>query len=673
MAKKTTIALNILEKIGIGACILLGIGCVIGGTLAVSGLSMYGMLFLSKTLWMVLTAGIASGFVECDIFIQTFINSARNLFIQQYFKLELCKPPENSDLENNAKYIKLKKCKDAIKILAEQIEWLKKNQNKDNYAKDEAKLKIAKQRKYWLEKALVPLKKDWIQERIKADPSVPRYIKLYYLGLGASVCTGAGAGLAVASSLKTSLAFLFTHFGIALSTTVLSTTVFGLAAAAGAMYVAWTFSNICDMLQDAEFKQNCLDFLARFKRQENEKKRRHIGRCIGLVVLGFLLLGGNVIAVLATGGTWWRLVKHSAKIIPWLKNFANEVRDILVAISVLPNFISALVNGTESVTEFLKISPEKIKEQNKQDKEIRNQNENFFQRYNLFRAIIFGISLPAKIGTFLIHVISMGTTANHVKGINPRLTTGAVALNEVTQDGARIFADEDHHFDLIGNLIKLALLPFYLLSAVWDWGFSDLNTPELKRNNQTLVVDNQEEDINEPLSSNDKKKIPVKEKFFDSFNGAPKLSFKDACIKSFLGLKTLQKTPNISFGNGIIKFFGLKGIIEFFGFNVKKIPDNMPLLAKERFAELQPEREQKIKDKCDLLEEQIKDLDQNDKEQLAEKIVTLKNNCNPNSKITETTPFWAQKKRPKLNSFAGNRIAKQLEKLHVKVQALRCA
>ena len=442
---------------------LFGVIFVLSGAIAISALSIAGMLLLTHALWVLILAGILSGLIEAEVHAQSVKNAFRHfktLFTLKHFKRLVVR----SLLNEYANTLR-------NEVLAEQVNITDKEFLEQKF-QDKLQEKNLELYTLYIEqdnKKRRTMEDNIISGEIIIDIEnlnvIPRRIqhRIYWnrVGLVFSAITGLGATFVIAHSVQASLLVLLPSLAI-------PGIIFAIAIPAGIMFALWTYSNTVDLLSSQKVHQALAKFRAKFSRQENEKY--YYLRIIGLSFLAATLTGFVVFASFATASTWLKYLSRGVALINKLKSLGIWLARIIVPLAVIPTFISTGVNFIQSFSDFFKISLGKSwKSLKGKIRRYSAEEKSLLQFLNPFRIIILIISVPFKILAFAGHIISMGTTSNNIKGVPDKLSTAFMSLAEIGIDANR-FTPNSTHPDIPGYFLKcvLTLVPLYPLAALWD-------------------------------------------------------------------------------------------------------------------------------------------------------------------------------------------------------------
>lgn len=338
---------------------------------------------------------------------------------------------------------------------------------------------------------LIKQEKTRLQQKIRSNIFYSRLA--WILNLGAGISCGL-VGIEVAQS---SIAILVSYFGISISATVLSASIFGLAMVGAIGYMLLIHNTITDMIKDETLKTwaaKIRDFF-KYKTDENgqvvEKTTGYLLRVIPGLIAVIILVGLGVFATIATAGTWWYAAKAGAQWLPWVSRFASELRAIAVSIMGITTLVFSIKNSLESAEEFIKISLQKSWDNIKNTILLYKAKENWAQFLNPFRLLIILITIPFRFVVFVGHTLSVGLMGDKLDNVDPQATAVLSGVNEWCQD-FHYFTPEDNkkhgdhvHVDLVGKFLKLALVPLYFVAAAWDYfcswfnGKDDKDKPQL--------------------------------------------------------------------------------------------------------------------------------------------------------------------------------------------------
>jgi hypothetical protein len=458
-------------------------GLLTTGVIISTGLlSFCGMLFIHPSLALAWIAFGLAGFVDGEVYKQNIAQGIDNIKLLGTRGIDILiiksleeRLKNSNDTWFEKEYKNQKKYIDSFthkKLNAEQ------KINKKNAIK-----RLRRMQKFFVKCVLSGSKNDECLETLtspiqKELATFKR--KRWYLRASIPICLGAGAGFgfATASSLYVALA------GIGM-TAALSATVWPLAAIACIGYAFLIYHTIADIICNDTFQKWKEKVKTWFHRKEKENNLKFGLRVTGLALLLVLTMSVGVIATLATAGTWWMAVKNGALLLPIFAAAANHIRNLLVPLASVTNFVFTIKNSLKSVKNILTIKPKEAFKKKKEEIKEFIEKETLLQLLNPFRIITKLISLPFMFIVFIGHIIAVGLTGDRTPGLNYGETiTGAIcgAISDGAVDFPYVFGQEhghdhehadpehDHNHGLIADwVLKVTLSPLLLLSAIYSF------------------------------------------------------------------------------------------------------------------------------------------------------------------------------------------------------------
>lgn len=254
--------------------------------------------------------------------------------------------------------------------------------------------------------------------------------------------------------------------GIGLTIANLFPLMLAVSIIAGIGYCLVTFNTTMDLIQN--------DSLSKFYKVFNQEKDKMSVHALYIP----LLVGLGAFVSLATGVTWWRGLDPVA---------TATIPAVLISVASITCYaLAQLAFNIENTYETLKLTWKfkwsKQLQKIKQHISKRLQRENSWQKYNPFRICIIVIRMPIRIGMFIAHVLSIGAISDNF--VNYWLSAIAGAITETFEDSHYFFFDNhkhaptqnDHdHGDPLNFVFVIGMSPVFFFSAVWDYGFSQLN------------------------------------------------------------------------------------------------------------------------------------------------------------------------------------------------------
>ena len=228
---------------------------------------------------------------------------------------------------------------------------------------------------------------------------------------------------------------------------------------------------------------------------------------ISLAVLSVVLVSLAIALTICTAGTWWTIAQKATPLFSWMSKIPRFVMGIINPVVIGSSMaVFTLENSWETMDlinkqfEEKKSLFERVQTIIKKGWDKLTTQENIGQQFNLFRILLKITLLPLQFILFVGHLISIGLTADRMPGLSEKTSALLGVVSEGFEDVHYFFGHEHGHElkDLLeerldsshshshdGNIpakvLKFIFLPLYLLTALWDWGFSKLNTPDTNK------------------------------------------------------------------------------------------------------------------------------------------------------------------------------------------------
>lgn len=274
-----------------------------------------------------------------------------------------------------------------------------------------------------------------------------------------------------------------------------------MAIIAGTAYGFLTYNAITDMINNDTLRKW-------YRRLRDDFKHGITVKNVFMAATAVLLLALATALTICTAGTWWTVAKNAQPLFSWMVNIPSFVMGV---INPIITGFSALIFNLENTADSLNIIYSAL-----------NSGRNFFQRMatrfgkwceelyarenwaqilNPFRLLLKLTIVPLRILFFFGHLISIGVTADRVPGIPEILSAILGIISEGFEDMHYFMSHShdhkhadfqdvlkehlgkeqghSHDADLPTRLLKFIFIPIYFLAALWDYGFSQLNKPEV--------------------------------------------------------------------------------------------------------------------------------------------------------------------------------------------------
>lgn len=316
-----------------------------------------------------------------------------------------------------------------------------------------------------------------------------------------SILIGIASGFVTAFAVHEAITV---GLALSLSATALSAIVWPVAifAAIGATFLL--YYAITDIVKNDGISKACSKTIDLFKRTTKESISAYLLRLLALSVVVAVITVVTIFATLASGGTYWIVMRKSIKLIaPTLPvivtyyatailisiNFATDLiygfSTSLQTINNCKSIILAIFNAFKHPLETVKLFYFNIRTTLINIK----QEETWVQFFNPFRILAKIIMLPLQVIFFLGHLISISLTTDRFMNVPPPLVAGICAISEGLQDLSFLTGENDDHQHVHnehsqhseddghdhGNLLQLPLQvifsPALLLVSIVYWGF----------------------------------------------------------------------------------------------------------------------------------------------------------------------------------------------------------
>lgn len=531
----------------------LGRGLVVGVVVTIGFLSFTGMMLVApKVLWLAYAAFIFGGVIEGEVYIQNIFKGLLRVFTRNYLEQQLIarKLKELADDENNQLQF--------IKEYRSQLEFL--NKLRENHAaeadilaaekslfamqkyvflmlenaKKAEKAKKGKKTEKLIETEVIPKElvdimgsKDEVvnfNKKIRRKKWWVRAMIPFYAAAGIS------CGFASLYSAHTGFYALYAHYTathaglITLMTaqhaahlSMIFFSVFGpLAVIAAVGYILILSHSISSMIQNDKVQSIWKDIISNFTYKGGDKFWHKVWHGVKVFFFGLLsafFIGLCVFATLATAGTWWFAVQHGAQLLPYIKKAAIWIRNIAVALLILPVLLFDIKLVFLALRKLSEIKLSDIGGKlsgigEKLDEIWKADGKNLFRFLNPFRLLVNLISGIGNLFILVVHAFAAGIGANKLFKLSPLLVGIGNGINEGWTDVPFAFVDDektkkaDNHDH--GVIIKVAMTIILfipkVLSALWTFLF----TPKISIKEQFKETFAEERDYfgkKEPIES----------------------------------------------------------------------------------------------------------------------------------------------------------------------------
>jgi len=479
----------------------LTVGTVITyGALGFTGaLGFAGALAFSKLLIVCGTAFVFSGFVEGQVFWEKIAEAIDNFFDDNYLQRSILRKKlqlliNNQELENNLFMAEYRRtCQYLIQLY-----------NQQGQLTDEAHQQIddlsnrIKNMENFLLKWIQKKQKNDVQEPLsEMEESILKLIsangalfndidqmaanKKLALFIGGTLCIGAGIGsyFATIGAINMGLGLLGISLAGGLFGIVFAIVLFGAAGYALSLY-----QSISEVVKKYTFDDLCQK-ISNFFIEANWSKRLAMALVIGLTVF----------AVLATAGTWFKLINNGASLVPMINKIASVIQFFSIILMAIPSFIYSFVNSCDSFNKIeTKWSDPKKWEKLKENwqlfcGQVKNiwQSENLIQFINPFRALTYvleGLIFFAHLASMAVgndqfpEKISSTIAGIAVEGFadSPALFPEDNGAENTTQTNGPIELDQldDKHHNHSEFFTDVVLFIPRCVGTLWDWALGSL-------------------------------------------------------------------------------------------------------------------------------------------------------------------------------------------------------
>ncbi|QRN02645.1 hypothetical protein GH742_01450 [Legionella sp. MW5194] len=276
-----------------------------------------------------------------------------------------------------------------------------------------------------------------------------------------------------------------------------------MAIVAGTAYGFLTYNAITDMINNDTLRKW-------YRRLRDDFKQGVTVKNVFMAVTAVLLLGLATALTICTAGTWWTVAKNAQPLFGWMVKIPSFVMGV---INPIITGFSALIFNLENTADSLNIIysalnsgrnffQHAITRLSKWGAELYAR-ENWGQILNPFRLILKLTIVPLRILFFFGHLVSIGVTADRVPGI-PEILSAILGIVSEGFEDMHYFMSHSHEHrhsdfrdvlnerlgkehghsheaDLPTRMLRFIFIPIYFLAALWDYGFSQLNNPEVNQ------------------------------------------------------------------------------------------------------------------------------------------------------------------------------------------------
>lgn len=350
----------------------------------------------------------------------------------------------------------------------------------------------AKQLSLWLANHK---QKEW-QDRLKSRQFTFNGLKIFS-GI-------AGIFMTLGSSYLIVEAFSVIPFMAGISFALWPVFIVPMAIIAGAAYGLLTYNAITDFVNNDTIKQW-------YKKLRDAWKEGFSWRNVFITSIAVFLVAITIALTICTAGTWWTVASNARPLFTWMQNMPKFIMSIINPIIIGLSTISFIFPNIGETLELLDDATRSYKGDLLERfeaslieafKHLRN-TENILQMLNPFRLILKLTITPLRVLLFLGHLISIGVTADRMRGV-PEVVAALIAIISEGFEDAHYFVGHDHEhqhehdlktllkerldpaeshnhdLDIPTLFLKVLASPIYLLATLWDCLSSKLNNSHRK-------------------------------------------------------------------------------------------------------------------------------------------------------------------------------------------------
>jgi hypothetical protein len=271
-----------------------------------------------------------------------------------------------------------------------------------------------------------------------------------------------------------------------------------MAAISGIAYGLLTYNTVTNIISHDRIR-------IRFNKLKDDIKTNGLTLRNGFMIMTALTLSLlAVMLTICTAGTWWTIVKETPPLFKWMLKIPSFFMGV---ITPAVTSTAALAFNLENSCESLDMLDEAMQDNfdlkqiwtNLKNKfEELCQRENLGQLLNPFRIILTITIFPLRLIFFLGHLFSIGLTADRVPNLSKTSSALLGFISEFFEDmhyfikhkrhqhdtrsllNERLSGEPEHQHDndLPTRILNFIALPIYVLSALWNYAFSQLNPSE---------------------------------------------------------------------------------------------------------------------------------------------------------------------------------------------------
>lgn len=487
---------------------IITIGAIFTSTIVISlgFLSFVGFYLLIPSIAIAFVSMILASIIESSVIFQNIVNALQKAVKFNYIKKLLAERYLNKLISNaQRKTAFMKEFLAQQKYVVSQSHRALSSEERKKLEVEVARLKmIKKQFRFYLFRirpvsAEMTRAFDQIINKEKKDHIIREENRKKWIGRAvvipviiAAISCGVVTYMAVIDGLTAMLPVINSALGASVSVASFTPAVLVFSLIACLAFCFQIYNAAMDMIYN--------DSLYKLKNRvvKNLKKGGFKSVLYGLGVL--LLLGLGVFVTIATVGTWWYGMKKALDALNASKAPATLINIVSITFFGIANIIFNFENTNNTLGSFESFSLRKTFQRIKAKVSKVFARENFWQRINPFRALLFVVKTPFRIVGFILHILSVGAISDNFG--NKWVSFAASSITEGFEDYDYIIghthnhshkSHETHnhsHVDVIGWVfLAITFIPLYLPCIIWDWTFSKLNQGEGKDERRLTFVD----------------------------------------------------------------------------------------------------------------------------------------------------------------------------------------
>jgi hypothetical protein len=262
---------------------------------------------------------------------------------------------------------------------------------------------------------------------------------------------------------------------------------------AGAAYMLQIYNAVTDMIHNDTLS-------VWYGKIRRELSKGPTPRSVFIAVTAISLFTLAVLLTLCTAGTWWTIIQKTPPLFNWMSKLPSYIMGFVNPLIV---GVAQLIFNLQNTAESLELIDEASKVEGGFFNTIWEgivkaydhwmANENWLQKFNLFRFLLKIIVTPLRLILFLGHLIAIGVTADEVPGISSIATALLGFVCEFGEDlhyfAGDLFHTEhghhhdvkdllkerfkghghDHSDDIPTKILRFIFIPLYAAAAGWDY------------------------------------------------------------------------------------------------------------------------------------------------------------------------------------------------------------